>query len=142
MKKQTVTKAQQAEFQRGWRERNQRLKEIKLPKETFEQYMEWLYGRGKKTKSGYNPGRVTKTPYKAETVHSSPQENTDSDQATAKPSSGRQQSKWSSGAPAAQSKPPSVYTGSQVIGIAVLHKSCLQPIFSQEEAIEVAKMRR
>jgi hypothetical protein len=29
-----------------------------------------------------------------------------------------------------------------MIGIAVLHKSCLQPIFSNEEAIEVAKMRR
>ena len=34
------------------------------------------------------------------------------------------------------------YTGSAVVGIAVQHKSCLQPVFSQEAAIESAKMRR
>lgn len=34
------------------------------------------------------------------------------------------------------------YTGDRLIGIAVLHKSCLQPVFSQAEAEEVAKMRR
>lgn len=35
-----------------------------------------------------------------------------------------------------------MYTGSAVVGIAVQHKSCLQPVFSQEAAIESAKMRR
>lgn len=40
-------------------------------------------------------------------------------------------------------KPPDkVYTGNAVIGIAVQHKSCLQPIFSQEAAEDSAKMRR
>ena len=34
------------------------------------------------------------------------------------------------------------YTGNKLIGISVLHKSCLQPIFSQEEAIDSAHMRR
>ena len=34
------------------------------------------------------------------------------------------------------------YTGDRLIGIAVLHKSCLQPVFSKSEAEEVAKMRR
>lgn len=34
------------------------------------------------------------------------------------------------------------YTGTRLLGIAVLHKSCLQPIFSQEEAIAAATMRR
>ena len=34
------------------------------------------------------------------------------------------------------------YTGSAVLGIAVQHKSCLQPVFSQEAAVESAKMRR
>jgi hypothetical protein len=36
----------------------------------------------------------------------------------------------------------SVYTGDKVVGIATLHKSISQPVFSQEEAISVAKMRR
>lgn len=36
-----------------------------------------------------------------------------------------------------------VYDGErELIGIAVLHKSCLQPVFSQQEAEEIAKMRR
>lgn len=34
------------------------------------------------------------------------------------------------------------YTGSKMIGITILHKSCLQPIFSQEDAIAAASMRR
>jgi hypothetical protein len=35
-----------------------------------------------------------------------------------------------------------MYTGSSMIGIAVQHKSCLQPVFSQQEAKESATMRR
>lgn len=39
-------------------------------------------------------------------------------------------------------KEPMTYTGDKVIGITILHKSCLQPVFSQEEAVSVALMRR
>lgn len=34
------------------------------------------------------------------------------------------------------------YTGTECIGIAVMHKSCLQPVFNSESAKDVAKMRR
>lgn len=34
------------------------------------------------------------------------------------------------------------YTGTRIIGIAVLHKSCLQPVASKKDAEEIAKMRR
>jgi len=34
------------------------------------------------------------------------------------------------------------YTGTEVLGIAVQHKSCLQPIFNQEAAKDSASMRR
>jgi hypothetical protein len=34
------------------------------------------------------------------------------------------------------------YTGTKVVGISTLHKSNGIPVFSQEEAIEVSKMRR
>lgn len=34
------------------------------------------------------------------------------------------------------------YTGDQCLGVTVLHKSCLQPIFSKQEAVDAAKMRR
>jgi Ser/Thr protein kinase RdoA (MazF antagonist) len=40
------------------------------------------------------------------------------------------------------SKPSQQYTGDNVKGIAVMHKSCLQPVFSQQEAIDSATMRR
>lgn len=60
------------------------------------------------------------------------------------------------GTPRSTSRPPSlvtpggstaakeipVYTGDNMIGISIIHKSCLQPIFSQEAAVDAASMRR
>lgn len=34
------------------------------------------------------------------------------------------------------------YTGTKVLGIALQHKSCFQPIFNQQAAIDSANMRR
>jgi hypothetical protein len=34
------------------------------------------------------------------------------------------------------------YTGDRLLGITIMHKSCLQPVFSQEQAVEAAHMRR
>jgi hypothetical protein len=39
-------------------------------------------------------------------------------------------------------KAPNVYTGTKVKGIATMHKSNAVPVFSDEEAIEISKMRR
>lgn len=47
---------------------------------------------------------------------------------------------WHTGA--VSSKPTQQYTGDSILGIGVLHKSCLQPIFSNQEAEDIAKMRR
>lgn len=35
-----------------------------------------------------------------------------------------------------------VYTGNKLLGVAVVHKSYLAPVFSQQEAEDIAKMRR
>jgi len=35
-----------------------------------------------------------------------------------------------------------VYTGDKMIGIAIIHKSCLQPVFSKQAATDTAQMRR
>lgn len=48
---------------------------------------------------------------------------------------------WHTG-PVNTGKKPQVYTGTEMLGITVLHKSCLQPVFSQEAAIDAATMRR
>jgi hypothetical protein len=47
-----------------------------------------------------------------------------------------------SGLSVATLAPAKVYTGDAVLGITIVHKSCLQPVFSQEEAVDAAKMRR
>lgn len=47
---------------------------------------------------------------------------------------------WITGA--VTSKPAQQYTGEKVLGITIVHKSCLQPVFTQQEAIDAAKMRR
>ena len=39
-------------------------------------------------------------------------------------------------------KPSKVYTGTMVKGIATMHKSNAVPVFSNEEAIDISKMRR
>jgi len=38
--------------------------------------------------------------------------------------------------------PAKVYTGTKVLGIATMHKSNAVPVFSDEEAIDISKMRR
>ena len=39
-------------------------------------------------------------------------------------------------------KAPKVYTGTKVKGIATMHKSNAVPVFSDEEAVEISRMRR
>lgn len=42
----------------------------------------------------------------------------------------------------ASAKPVPQYTGTKMLGIGVMHKSNSVPIFSDEEAVEIATMRR
>ena len=46
------------------------------------------------------------------------------------------------GAGNATLKPAKVYTGTMVKGIATMHKSNAVPVFSDEEAVDIARMRR
>jgi hypothetical protein len=60
------------------------------------------------------------------------------------------------GTPRATSRPPSLvtpggstalkpvpeYTGTEMVGISIIHKSCLQPVFSKQAAVDAATMRR
>lgn len=47
-----------------------------------------------------------------------------------------------SGAGVATMAPAKVYTGTKVKGIATMHKSNAVPVFSDEEAVEISRMRR
>lgn len=140
-----ITKSQQQELERGWRERNQRLKEMRLPKETFEQYMEWVYGKGKKEKGQKNPGKKTTTTSPLLGVGKKETSSNKNDQTTCKQVAelgvavphGRP---WITGP--CSSKPSPTYTGTKIIGIGTMHKSNAVPIFSDDEAKEISSMRR
>lgn len=154
-RKDKITKAKQEEFENGWRERNVRLKEMKLPKETLAQYMEWVYGRGKKEKRQTYPGeKVSKAVAEISIEEGFPKPNANNKDANSiQPNEAyitmgsintkdlpKHTRLWVTG-PCTTKQTPT-YTGTKVKGIAVLHKSCLQPVFSQEEAIDIARMRR
>lgn len=47
-----------------------------------------------------------------------------------------------SGAAVATKKETMQYTGTEMLGVTIMHKSCLQPVFSQQAAEDAAKMRR
>jgi hypothetical protein len=47
-----------------------------------------------------------------------------------------------SGGGVATLPPPKIYTGTKVKGIATMHKSNAVPVFSDEEAVDISKMRR
>jgi len=146
-RKTKITKSQQADLERGWRDRNVRLKEMHLPKETFEQYLEWVYGKGTKTKTK----RKYKTECSSTTAAGSPKTKSaehgvaihamDIETSCTKENlSVSKLSHWVTGACA--TKPSPTYTGTNVVGIATMHKSNMVPIFSSDEAKDVASMRR
>lgn len=49
-------------------------------------------------------------------------------------------STWTTGA--VSSKPSPQYTGTKILGIGTLHKSNAVPVFSNEEAVDISRMRR
>jgi hypothetical protein len=47
-----------------------------------------------------------------------------------------------SGVGIAAKKDIPVYTGDKMLGVTILHKSCLQPVFNEQAAVDAAHMRR
>lgn len=131
VKKSTQSKKQR-ELQDQWKQRNQRLQEMNLPKETFEQFNLWLYGRGRveKSKETYKPNSAIKLNNSGSLVNSA------SDSVRR---AGRLPESFKGSVSSAASQQ---YTGSQVLGISTMHKSNMVPVFSSEQAQDLAKMRR
>lgn len=128
------TKRQKEELEREWRTRNLRLVQMGLKKESFDQYIEWVYGRGKKTKAktvdGNNCPTATATPKNKFPL--GPLASTPPTETRVRP--------WITGP--VSSKPSPVYTGTKIIGVAQMAKSNAVPVFSNEEIIDIARMRR
>ena len=141
-RKEKITKAKQAEYERGWRDRNIRLKEMGLPKETLEQYIDYIYGHTSKKK-------------KENTLHGKPSKKTSISQVTSNSRPNRAHDKNTSLVDgisiksldsgitgAVSSKPSPTYTGTKIIGISQMAKSNAVPVFNSEEIIDIARMRR
>ena len=139
-RKEKITKAKQAELEQGWRDRNQRLKDMHLPKETFDQYMEWVYGRGKKEKAKKTGEDRTKA--KATIIRQGSracQEETQLDSTSPGTNNATAASWLRSDCPL---KPSPTYSGTEMIGVSQMHKSNMVPVFSDEEIKDISKMRR
>lgn len=143
-RKEKITKAKQAELESGWRERNVRLKEMGLPKESFEQYMEWVHGTGKKTTKEKNNSTASSTTTKKGGFKDSflSMETTRSTTSSAQVRHASPSEKFLMERGAGSSKPSPTYTGSAMIGVATMHKSNMVPVFSDQEATDISKMRR
>lgn len=129
-----ITKSKQAEFERGWHERNERLKGMCLPKETFEQYMDFVYGRTQKKKTmahGIKQGKMAAMPgvdmqtvqTKCEAIRKIPSLVVES-------------------GGVCTTKPSIAYTGTKILGIAQMAKSNAVPVFNENEIFDIARMRR
>lgn len=129
-KKEKITKARQDELERDWRDRNKRLKEIGLPKEPFEQFLEWIYGKGKKDKTKKKDGSEYKAPITKKAIR----EEIKMDSIVSKPGANSMNE--------CALKPIQKYSGDKIIGISTMHKSNLVPVFSEQDAIDISKMRR
>lgn len=135
-RKEKITKAKQAELEQGWKERNIRLREMGLPKETLEQYTDWVYGRGKKESTKGKSVPQAQGAAKGQSAHGSK----GSKPAVEEANETKRKGLWVVGPLAA--KPSPVYTGEKMIGISTMHKSNMVPVFSDSEAKDIARMRR
>ncbi len=124
-RKVTLTKKQHAELIVRWKDRNRDLKQQGIKQTTFDEFLDWIYGRGTKVTTAKVPAlfKPFETPkaYRRETQHVN--------------------SLPFTGGPCTKPE-QKVYTGTKIKGIGTMHKSNAVPIFSDEEAEAIAHMRR
>jgi len=106
-----------AKYAQGFIDYNREQRKLGLKAKTFDEYVAYRQGR-------YNPTlRGTKMPEYNVSDH-------------------RQKYPSQVDTGVTFAKKPNVYTGNRLVGIATMHKSNSVPVFSQEDAIEIARMRR
>jgi hypothetical protein len=123
------SKAQLLKWQKLHKEYNSHMARLGLPKLTFEQFVDVLHGKIKKV--------PVRTQIRQSKTSSGSIDNTHSISKHRE----KYPSLYSAEGTAAK-KEENVYTGNKLLGIAAMHKSNLVPVFSREDAEELAKMRR
>tara|TARA_R100000479_G_scaffold52029_1_gene24769 strand:- start:1066 stop:1542 length:477 start_codon:yes stop_codon:yes gene_type:complete len=137
-----ITKKKMAEFELRWRKHNKSMKQKGMHQfryDTLQEYIDYCFGKTKKLSSSdfkHTKPMASQYNYRAEK---------DKEHRKKYPSLMEQMVKagtFTSGANTGQKKEPMKYTGTLVKGIATMHKSNAVPIISQEEATDIARMRR
>lgn len=124
-KRSVATKTQLKLWQSEWQADNKWRKQRSMPVRTFDQYVEYRLGAVEKQRRDFQP--LTEPVFKKGSLdeHRS-----------------KYPSQEMSGGVAAKKESP-VYSGERkLLGIATLHKSNMVPVFDQESAIDIARMRR
>lgn len=116
-KRKTSNKGVTAKYSQDWVEYNKQMKRIGSKTKTFDEYVAYRQGK-------YNP-KLRGTPLPKYDV-----------------SDHRQKYPSGAGIGVNYSRKEQVYTGTLIKGIATMHKSNAVPIMNDEQAIEVARMRR
>jgi hypothetical protein len=117
-----ITKAKLKQLEQDHIEYNRFLKQRHMPKITFEEYVDQVFGRVKpvKKKADTFVDRLP-TVYRANTYPSV----------------------MGTGLAVCSKQEPQAYSGEQkLLGIATLHKSNMVPVFAKQDAVDIAKMRR
>ena len=116
-RKSKVSNSQYHKYCMDWRDDCKRAKRLGIKAKTLDEYLAYRQGK-------YNPTlRGTKKPEYNVSNH-------------------REKYPSLTDTSVSFAKKPNVYTGDRLLGIATMHKSNSVPVFSQEDAIEIATMRR
>lgn len=129
-----LTKSKLAELDLRWRERNKKLRQMGLPKESFDEFLAFVHGKSTK-----NAKRVAKS---ASFTAKNPLKVADYRRDTGDIYNTVSKETNIVDPHSCSKKPSLVYTGTMVKGIATMHKSNAVPVFSYEDAIDISKMRR
>ena len=108
-------------LEREWHEYNALMRRLKSKPKTYEQYVAYRLGKGGKNNKSTKPSGLDATTYRRESPNIPSGDTYTSFKAT---------------------KKEMKYTGDKLIGIATMHKSNSVPVFKQEDAEDIARMRR
>lgn len=123
------SRAQLNKWQKWHKDHNAHMKRLRLPTLTFDQFVDRLHGKTQK-----QPVRTQLKNSKTALAQCDQSQNL----ATHR----QKYPSLNSGEGTTAKREENVYTGDRLLGIAVMHKSNLVPVFSKEDAAELAKMRR
>ena len=132
-----ITKRKMAELEVRWRQHNKSMKQKGMHQfryETLEDYIDYVYGKNKSIQTF--PSKKANPNYRIEQSNKHKEKY---------PSLMEQQIKdgtFTQGGNTTSKKEPMKYTGTLVKGIATMHKSNAVPVINQQEATDIARMRR